>query len=496
MEFLEYLPTIFAWGNLQVVIIGVVIGLILGALPGLSPTMSVALLISFTFNMQPITALILLGSVYTATVAGGAVSGILINIPGAPANIATIIDGHPMSKSGRASEALHYCFISSFIGGVIGVIVLIFFTPLLAKVALKFGPSELFWVAILGITIIGSLGSKSILKGLFSGFLGLWISSVGYNPIVGKERFIFTEHLTGGVNIIAALIGLFAIPQVFAMLKDTSSKVDLGNLENRSLLKSLKYCISRVRALSLGSIWGVLVGLIPGAGGQVAGLVAYDQTKKTSPDPSKFGSGEPDGVISSEAANNSMVGPSLVPLLTLSIPGSPTAAVLLGGLLIHGLFPGPDLFVNYPDVVWPFINSLLLAQVLMLVFGLLLSRYSRYVITTPKYFMAAAVIVLAFFGAYSVQNSLSDVLVMFSLGILMTYISRYGFSPAPIVLGIILGPIAENNFLQGKLIAESSEGLLSYFFTGGLNLLLIAIILLSIFYSFYNEYRIAKRKSS
>lgn len=491
MEFIQYLPEVFSGWNLAILVLGTVGGLLLGATPGLSPTMAVALLIPFTFHMQPVTSLILLGAVYTSTVAGGAVSAILVNIPGAPANIATILDGHPMAQNGRAAEALHYCFISSLVGGVIGIFVLIFFTPLLADFALNFGPSELFWVAILGVTVIGSLGSNSLWKGLFAGALGLWLSTIGYDEVFGEQRFVVTDHLAGGINIIAALIGLFAIPQVLSMLETSagSQRATMYQLENHSVWRSLAFNLRQVKALSIGSIWGVFVGLIPGAGGQIAGLIAYDQNKKFSNNKERFGKGEPTGVISAESANNAMVGPSLVPMLTLGIPGSPTAAVLLGGLLIHGLFPGPDLFSVHAATTWVFIDSLLVGQILMAVFGLAISRYSRFVTRIPNNFMAAAVTVLAVFGTYSVQNSYSDVLVMVTLGTAMYFGMKVGFSPAPLVLGIILGPIAETNFMQGRMIAESSEGVFNYFFTGSINLLIVAACVASILYSIVTEVR-------
>jgi putative tricarboxylic transport membrane protein len=496
MDFIRYLPDALGGWNLLVLCLGTIGGLVLGATPGLSPTMAVALLIPFTFQMPADSGLILLGAVYTATVAGGAVSAILINIPGAPANIATVLDGHPMAKQGRATEALHYCFISSLIGGILGVIVLIFFTPILAGFALKFGPSELFWIAILGVTVIGSLGSKSVLKGLFAGAVGLWLSTIGYDPVLGEERFVFTSYLTGGINIIAALIGLFAIPQVLGMLESAASggrTTTMYDMEKRSVLASLRYNVGRLRALTIGSITGIIVGLIPGAGGQIAGLISYDQARKFSRDPGQFGKGEPDGVISAESANNAMVGPSLVPLLTLSVPGSPTAAVLLGGLLIHGLFPGPQLFTTHAKITWTFIDSLLLGQVFMAVFGLVISRYSRFVTRVSNNFMAAAVTVLAVFGTYSVQNNFSDVIVMMTLGTGMYFAMKVGFSPAPVVLGIILGPIAETNFAQGRIIAESGAGVLPYFFTGTLNIILVSLCVGSVAYSIYTELRSIRR---
>jgi putative tricarboxylic transport membrane protein len=497
LEFLQYLPQVFMGWNGIVLVAGTVVGLLLGATPGLSPTMAVALLIPFTFHMDATSALILLGSLYTATVAGGAVSAILINIPGAPANIATVLDGHPMAKQGRATEALHYCFISSGVGGVLGVGVLIFFTPLLMNFVLRFGPAELFWVAILGVTVIGSMGGSSVLKGLIAGAFGIWISLIGYSPILGTERFVFSEHLAGGISIVPALIGLFAIPQILTLMETSKRGGNKGKefaMETRGVMQSLRYNLGRLRALSIGSLIGIFVGVIPGAGGQVAGLMAYDQNKKLSRDQANYGKGEPDGVISAESANNAMVGASLIPLLSLGIPGSPTAAVLLGGLLIQGLFPGPNLFAQHAPVAWTFIGSLLVGQVLMMIFGLYISRYSRFVTRIPQHFMTAAVTVLAVFGAYSVQNSFSDVLVMMVLGTAMYFGMRLGFSPGPVVLGIILGPIAEDNYLQGKMIAEGGDGVLPYFFTGTINMVLIGLCLLSIGYSVYGEWRSMARR--
>ncbi|WP_198649989.1 tripartite tricarboxylate transporter permease [Zobellella maritima] len=491
LEFVQYLPEVFTPWNFMVLVLGTVGGLVLGATPGLSPTMAVALLIPFTFHMEPATGLILLGATYTSTVAGGAVSAILLSIPGAPANIATTMDGHPLAKKGKATAALHYCFIASFVGGLLGVLVLIFFTPTLSGWALEFGPSHLFWVAILGVTVIGTLGSGSVIKGLISGFLGLWISTIGYDPVLGVERFIFTEHLAGGINIIAALVGLFAIPQVLSMLSSEQlpEGVQKFAMETQSILSSIRDTLLAWKALIVGSLVGIFVGLIPGAGGQIAGLVSYDQTKKMSRHPERFGQGEPAGVVAAESANNAMVGPSLVPLLTLSVPGSPTAAVLLGGLLIHGLFPGPSLFTEHAPVVWTFIDSLLIGQLLMCIFGLTISRYSRVVMNIPEFYMAAAITVLAVFGTYSVQNSFSDVFIMMTLGIGMYFASKLGFSPSPLVLGIILGPIAETNFVQGEMIASVSGGLASYFLGGSLNIILVMLCLGSIGYSIYGEFR-------
>lgn len=490
-DFFLYFPQAFSPVNLVVLVLGVIGGLILGATPGLSPTMAVALLVPFTFHMDSATGLTLLGAVYTATVAGGAISAILINIPGAPANIATLLDGYPMARQGKSQTALYICFISSLVGGLFGMVLMILFTPPLAKIALKFGAPEMFWTAIFGITVMAGLSSGSIFKGLIGGMIGLLIATIGYSPMLGTPRFVWHDVLTGGVSIIPALIGLFAIPQVFALLETLGKDVKKVEFkpEKGILVKTIQENLKMVKALSVGSIVGSLIGVIPGAGGQVAGLISYDQVRKMSKDPDSFGKGNPEGVTAAESANNAMVGPSLIPLLTLSVPGSPTAAVLLGGLLIHGLFPGPDLFTVHAEVTYTFIATLVLAQIAMCIFGLILSRYSYNVMRVPNLEMAAAVTVLAVFGTYSVQNSFDDVIVMSALGILMYVGRKVGFSPAPVVLGIILGVIAEDNFLKGQLIASTDVGMFRYFFTGTINVIVISLCVLSIMYSVYGEIR-------
>ena len=489
MEFLYYFGEVATPMAMALLVGGTIGGLILGATPGLSPTMAVALLIPFTFYLQPVHGLILLGAAYTSTVAGGAVSAILLKIPGAPANIATTLDGHEMAKNGQGARALQISFLASLVGGLFGVMLLIFLTPVLAQWALAFGPSHLFWLAILGVTVIGSLDSKSVVKGLLAGCIGIWLGTIGYDDMQGVQRFIFHPSLGGGVNVIAALIGLFAIPQVISMFAKGrgDAAIEAIKVERHPIGDAVREVMGRTRALGIGTAVGSIVGLIPGVGGQIAGLVAYDQSKKTSPEAAKFGTGHPEGVIAAESANNAMVGPSLVPLLTLSIPGSPTAAVLLGGLLIHGIFPGGDLFERHPEVVWPFINSMLLGQILMCVFGIWIASFAAKISRVPQSIMAAAVLALAVFGAYAVQQSMGDVYVMAALGVGMYFLERFGFSAAPLVLGLILGPIAESNFIQGELIAGAQDGVFAYFFTGGLNIALIAVVVVSIAYSVWGE---------
>ena len=470
-QFLTYFPSAFSWGNLAVLILGSAGGLFFGAMPGLSPTMAVALLVPFTFYLPADTSLILLGAVYTSAVAGGSISAILLSIPGAPSSIATLFDGYPMAKQGRAQEALYTVFVSSLIGGVFGVLVMILFSPPMAEFAMRFGPSELFWTAIFGITVITGLSSGAMLKGLFGGALGMLLSTVGYSTLTGEPRFVIHEALNGGIALVPALIGLFAVPQIIDLMADSHVLLEkLTFKPQKGMLRQVIKAHRRyLRTLGIGSLIGTIIGVIPGAGGQVAGLMSYDQTKKFDKNPDRFGTGDPEGVCAAESANNATVAPAMIPLLTLSIPGSPTAAVLLGGLL--------------------------LAQFFMCFFGLLASRYSHLVANAPNYMMFAAVMILCVFGSYCVQNSYEDVILMFILGVLMFVLAKFGFPSAPIVLGIILGPIAEENFLRGKMIADTDVGVFSYFFTGGLNLALIALCLLSLTWGIYSEVKYMRNHS-
>ncbi|MDR1857648.1 MAG: tripartite tricarboxylate transporter permease [Desulfovibrio sp.] len=481
-DFLYHFGDLLTLSNMLVLLLGTVGGIFFGAMPGLSPTMAVALLVPFTFYLDPATSLILLGSVYTSAVAGGAITAVLINIPGAPASIATMLDGHPMAKKGEGQQALYLAFFSSLIGGLVGVLALIALTPPLVAFAMKFGPSELFWVSLFGITVIAGLSEGKLIRGLFGGLLGVLISCIGYSPMLGAPRFVFHDAFTGGIAIVPALIGLFAIPQVLELAEDLHVQVTQNKYVPKKgiLLPTLLRFKEWWKTVVVGNVVGVIIGIIPGAGGQVAGLISYDQSRKMSKEPEAYGTGHPEGVVASEVANSATVGAAMIPLLSMGIPGSPTAAVLLGGLLIHGLFPGPDLFTKHAAVTYTFIAGLFAAQFSMCGIGLLFSRYSHAIMNISNLMMMSAVTILAVIGTYCVQNNMQDVVIMMVLGVLMYMGIKADFPSAPVVLGIILGPIAEENFLRGKLIAETDVGVFSYFFTGGINLLLIALVVVSL----------------
>ncbi|MDL2268027.1 tripartite tricarboxylate transporter permease [Desulfovibrio sp. OttesenSCG-928-G15] len=497
LEILNNFSNLFTIGNLLVLLLGSVGGIFFGAMPGLSPTMAVALLVPFTFYMDAATGLLLLGAVYTSAVAGGAITAILINIPGAPASIATMFDGAPMAKKGQGQQALYIAFFSSLIGGLVGVIALLFFTPPLAALAMEFGPAELFWITVFGITVIAGLSGGMLIKGLFGGMLGMLISTIGESPMLGEPRFVIHDVFISGIAIVPALIGLFAIPQILTLVEEVHLKATQAKYEPQPgiLLSTIKTCLSFVKTNIIGSIIGTIIGIIPGAGGQVAGLISYDQVKKTASNPQDFGQGNPEGVAASEVANSATVGAAMIPLLTLGIPGSPTAAVLLGGLLIHGLFPGPDLFDpdKYASVTYTFIGGMFLAQFFMCALGFFFSRYSHSIMNISNLMMAGSVTVLAVFGTYCVSNSVDDVIIMFLLGLGMYVGSKLGFPSAPVVLGIILGPIAEENFLRGKMIAETDVGVFNYFFTGNMNMILLGLCAFSILWGVWSEYRVWRK---
>jgi putative tricarboxylic transport membrane protein len=493
---LSVLPDIFSPINLLVLVAGVLGGIIVGALPGLTPTMGVAILVPFTFGMSAEAGLILLGGVYCASVYAGAITAILFNIPGAPANIATLFDGYPMAMAGKGKQAIYYATAASLIGGLVGIVALLLFSPPLAAISLEFGPAEIFWVAMFGVTIIASLSVGSMIKGLIGGAIGLLLSTVGVDSVQGVERYVFdSQTLLGGIDIVAGLIGLFALSQVFVYFEQIFTQGKEAIVQRQSeegnVMGTLWDTLRRVRALAIGSVVGTIIGIIPGAGGQVSALTAYNEAKRWAPakERDSFGKGNPDGIISCEAANNAMAGGSLVPLFTLGIPGSPTAAVLLGGLMIHGLFPGHELFTEHAEVTYTFMFSMILAQIVMFWMGIAITRYMARILSVPKYYLGPAIVALCVIGAFATRNSMGDVYVMAALAVFMYLGMKFGFSAAAVVLGLILGDIAENGFLLGARIGMASGSVAEYFLTQPICLVVMGLVALSVGFSLYLEYK-------
>jgi len=438
---------------LLIVLLGVTAGLFVGALPGLTATMALALMLPFTFAMDALEGLVALGAVYMGTIYGGAFTAILINTPGTPSSIATTFDGHPMAKQGRALEAISLATIASVVGGLVGVIFLLLAAPPLAQLALKFGPSEMFWVAILGLTLIGTLSTGSVLKGLLGGALGLLIGTIGISPIGGESRFTFGwPPLQGGISLIVALIGLFVIPELLNMMRAGRASLDsnagLGDGGFR-FGRAMRTVFSKPMNLIRSCLIGQIIAIIPGAGGSITSLVAYNEAKRASDDPDSFGKGNPEGLVASESSNNVMVAGSMVPLLTLGIPGAPPDAVILGVMLLHGLRPGLELFSETGVLANGFIISMGLAALLLIPVGLLGGRLIYQVIRrTPHYFLVPSILVITILGTYALRNNVVDVALMLGLGVVGFLIRGLGLDAAPIVLGLILGTIAEQGYVQ------------------------------------------------
>ncbi|HNY68722.1 MAG TPA: tripartite tricarboxylate transporter permease [Bacillota bacterium] len=471
-------------GVLLLMLGGTVIGLVAGALPGISATMAVALLVPFTFSMPAISGLALLGAIYMSAIYGGCFSAILINTPGTPSSIGTCFDGYPMARQGRGQQAIIVATVASVLGGLFGVAALAFLAPPLANVALKFGPPEYFWVAIFGLTIIATLCSKSLIKGIMGGLLGLLISTIGIAPIGGDVRFTFhTPALQGGVELVGTLIGLFCLPEVLSMILDGSRTYETVDVKQSKGVfgTTFRQVLAQPMNLLTSSVIGTVVGIIPGAGGSIANLVAYNEAMRSSKHPEKFGTGIIDGVIATETANNATVGGGLIPLLTLGVPGTPVDAVIYAGLLIHGLRPGAELFTRFADVTYGFIFSLFVATLMMLPVGLLLGTALHKLVSKLSIrILAPSIMFLSIIGSYAIRNNIMDVWVMLICGVIGFMLKMLKVDPAPVVLGLILGPLAEAGLVQGLLMGRASGMGWRLFFTRPVSLLLLAMSVFSL----------------
>ncbi|MDX5378707.1 MAG: tripartite tricarboxylate transporter permease, partial [Halomonas sp.] len=359
---LNALPVALQFGSLISLFVGTLIGILIGALPGLNPVMAIALMLPLTYGFDPIIALGLVAGIYNGSMYGGAIPAILLNIPGTPAAIATTFDGYPMTRKGEGGLALKTACWSSAIGGIVSALALMTLAPMLAKVTLAFGPAEYFWVAVFGLVSIAVLVGKDVSKGMLSALLGVIIGLVGIDTISGEERFTFDSlYLSGGFELLIVLIGLYAVPPVLEMAeKRNESYFDSDSFRAKPSGGSLGLLRRHWRTWSRSSLIGVAVGILPGAGGNLAALLSYNEAKRKAPDPESFGSGNPVGVAAAESGNSADNAAAMIPSLTLGIPGNLVAALVLGALMIHGLQPGPQLFTRSPDVVFGFMWQMLL----------------------------------------------------------------------------------------------------------------------------------------
>ncbi|MCL2001111.1 MAG: tripartite tricarboxylate transporter permease [Planctomycetes bacterium] len=467
--------------NLLIVFMGTGIGIVFGALPGLTSTMAVGLLIPVTFGFNPTTGLIFLAGAYCGSMYGGSISAVLLNTPGTPASAATTYDGYPMTQKGEGGKALATCTIASFVGGLFSALCLILISPSLARIALLFGPGEYFAVAIFGLTIISAFSAKAVLKGLMAGILGLLIGTVGMDPITGFARFTFGYmNLWEGVSIIPALIGLFSTSQVLIMLDSfnpATDDADSSKVETGKVWLGFSEFIALKWVLLRSSIIGTIIGIIPAAGGDIASFIGYNETVRFAKNKESFGKGNFHGVAASEAANNGVTGGSLIPLLTLGIPGNSVTAIFLGGLMIQGLRPGPSLFNEQAPVTYAFFAGMVTANIAMLILGFVCIRLFIKVLNVPTALMVPLIFALCVIGSYSISNSMFDVAVMMIFGGFGFFIRKLGFSSAPVVLGIILGPMAESNF---RRLLQVNQGSFLPMFRSPIVLVLMSISIISV----------------
>lgn len=484
MEFI--LPAIghlFQPINIFLMVAGLTGGIIVGALPGLTATMGVALMVPITFAMDATSGLIMLGAIYVGAIYGGSNSAILICTPGTPSSVATTFDGWPLCKSGQADIGLFASLLSSSFGGIVGTVILLFLAAPLARFALQFGGPENFWLCIFGLSTIAVMSTGNIVKGLMGGALGLLISTVGISPTMGVPRFTFGYYpLVQGIEVIPAMIGLFSFSQVLNLIGThnpfvANFKPTPNALKNvfQSLTRRCKVVLMR------SSIIGGLIGMLPGAGGEIASIIAYNESKRWDKNPEKYGTGCIEGVASSESANNAVIGGALIPMLTLGIPGSAVAAVILGALLAKGIQPGFKVFTVTGDLAYTFIMSQFAVNLLMIPVGLFLARIMTKLLSIRLTFVAIAIVVLSVIGAYAIRNSMLDVWVVIVFGFIGYFSGRVGLDTGAMALGIILGPMIEENL--GKCIhlsAASGGSVINVFLESPIALILIVLTAVSL----------------
>jgi len=456
-----------AWTDPQLFMLtalGTFAGIYIGAIPGLSVTMAVSILISFTFAWDVNEALALIAGVFMGGVYGGSRTAILLNIPGAPSALVTALDGYPLAQKGEAGQAIGLSTIMSFIGGLVGIVVLMIAAPIISEFALAFAPRDYFLLAALGLLLVGSLAAESLSKGVFCGALGVLLGMIGLDPLTAEDRFTFQSlELTSGIPYVAAMIGFFGMAEILVQLEHLDVKPVRQKLDK--ILPSLARVKKHLPLSLRTSTIGVVVGALPGTGGDVASLLAYDHAKRTVSNPSaKFGEGAEEGLIAAETANNAAVGGAYIPMLTLGMPGDAVTAVIIGALFIHGVQPGPLMLTETPHLFWFTVGNLTLANIFVLIFGLTgIGIFSR-IVQCPKGILLPLIFVLCIVGTYAIQNSLVDIYWMLGCGVLGYFLKRYGFQVAPIILGIILGPLMDVSFRRAALSVQNDLSQLAWEF--------------------------------
>lgn len=441
---------------LSLIAVGTMAGIYIGAIPGLSVTMAVSILISFTFSWDVLPALSLMIGIFMGGVYGGSRTAILLNIPGAPSAIATALDGYPMAQRGEAGEAIGITTVMSFFGGLMGILALAFAAPAVSDFAIRFQPRDFMLLAILGLLLVGSLSGESLVKGVFAGAFGLMIGSVGLDPLTMDQRFTFgSPSLMGGISFIAVMIGMFGVSEALMQLHTLNSEAVKQKI---SRIVPRFSTIRKHLPLSLQtSAIGVIVGALPGTGGDIAALMAYDHAKRVTKNPEvPFGKGAIEGLVAPETANNAAVGGAFIPMMTLGIPGDAVTAIMIGALFIHGLNPGPLLMVQQPDMFWFIVSALMIANCFMLLFGLTGIRAFVKVVELPRGLLIPLILLLSIVGAYAVNNRLGDVYWMLGFGVLGYFMRLYGYALGPVILGVILSRLLDDNWRRAIISEQES----------------------------------------
>lgn len=470
--------------NIIYCFLGVTVGMLVGVLPGLGPTTATALLIPVSFGMEPVSAIIMLAGIYYGAMYGGTVTSVLINTPGEAASVITCLDGHPLAKQGRAGAALGIAGIGSFVGGTISLLALVFIGPPMAQFALKFGPPEFFALLVLGlVTVVGLMG-KSLLRGVIAAFIGLSLSLIGTDPVSGVDRFIFGEpFLMGGLDLVSVCMGLFGLSEILIGMENMSGAKKPH--EVKGVLPRREEWWPSIKAISRGSILGLLIGLIPGTNSVIPTMLSYSTEKKMAKDPSRFGNGAIEGVAGPETANNSYCGAALIPLFTLGIPSSPTIAIILGAFIMHGLTPGPALFQERPEVVWAIIASMFIGNLMLVVMNVPMAGFWAKITMVPEKLLYPIILAISILGAYANSNSLWGVGIMLAFGLLGYFMKKLDVPMAPVILTFVLGKLIETSFLQSLRIFNGN--MLAIFqrpLTGALLGIAVLILLLSVFSGF------------
>ncbi len=439
------------------IVLGMVFGVIVGTTPGIGTGLGMAILIPFTVPLNGPEAIVILISLYCGSIYGSSISAILINTPGGASSAATCFDGYPMSRKGEARDALSISAVSSSFGGSIPVIALFFISPILISVVLLFGTPEYFLITLVGIMMIAVVAQGSLLKGFLSGSFGLLLTTIGIAPMIPQTRYTFDyPWLFDGLHLIAVLIGLFAIAEMLKLSNESGGiaqkGVNMGGSIKDGVYMVLKHPIDTIKFASVGSI----IGAIPGAGSSIAAFVSYAEAQRTDPDPTSFGSGNPRGVLASEAANNGNISGSIIPTISFGIPGSSATAVLLGGMLMHGIHPGPDLFTTDLWLTYVMLFTMLIANAFIFVGGLLLITRATYLTKIDSDYIIPIVIVLAVCGGFALRSNWLDPATVILLGFFGFYLKRYDYSEVAFVLGVVLGPLAETNLFRSLEISQGS----------------------------------------